>query len=80
MKKRMLSLVTVLALCLSLLPATALAADGRAAIVLGTDHLAGGQADSVYFGNYQQASAGSTQPSGTDWIKDDTATYNGQGP
>ena len=46
-------------------------------------NIGGGQADNIYFGTYQQSSAGSTEPDGTegvDWIKSDTANKNGQGP
>ena len=46
-------------------------------------NISGGQADNIYFGTYQQSSAGSTEPDGTegvDWIKSDTANKNGQGP
>ena len=53
------------------------------AIMLGASQLQGGQADNIYFGTYQQSSAGSTEPDGTegvDWIKSDTANKNGQGP
>ena len=46
-------------------------------------NIGGGQADNIYFGTYQQSSAGSTEPDGTegvDWIKSDTANKNGQDP
>ena len=46
-------------------------------------NISGGQADNIYFGTYQQSSAGSTEPDGTegvDWIKSDTANKNGQDP
>lgn len=52
-------------------------------IMLGTDHITGAMASNIYFGNYQQSSAGSTQPSGTenvDWINSTTATQRSQGP
>ena len=51
--------------------------DGSAA------NISGGQTSNIYFGTYQQRSAGSQQPSGTegvDWMKSDTATKQNQGP
>ena len=51
--------------------------DGSAA------NISGGQTSNIYFGTYQQRSAGSQQPSGTegvDWMKSDTATNQNQGP
>ena len=54
------------------------------AIVMGTDHLEGGQASSVYFGRYQQTSVGENAPGegteGVDWIYSNTAKYKEQGP
>ena len=54
------------------------------AIVMGTDHLEGGQASSVYFGRYQQTSVGENAPGegteGVDWIYSNTANHKGQGP
>lgn len=86
MKKRILSIITCLALGLSLLPAVSLkagAADAGKTIQLGAPRLEGGQADSIYLGRYQQSSDGDTtkQPGaeGIDWIQSSTANYNGQG-
>ena len=63
MKQRIVSILLTLALCLSLLPATAFAAEGDKAIQLvdsGTAaNISGGQADNIYFGTYQQSSDGS---------------------
>lgn len=64
MKRRMLSIICALALCLGLLPSAAFAAaDGSKAIQLvdsGTAaNISGGQVDSIYFGTYQQSSNGS---------------------
>ena len=64
MKKRLLSLLCALALCLTLLPTVVFAAtDTGKAIQLvdsGTAaNIGGGQADNIYFGTYQQSSDGS---------------------
>ena len=58
--RRGLSVLLSLVMCLSLLPATALAEETETgkAIRLGTSQINGGQASSVYFGNYQQSSDG----------------------
>lgn len=54
------------------------------AIVIGTDHLEGGQGSSVYFGRYQQTSVGEKAPGegteGVDWIYSNTANQKDQGP
>lgn len=57
MKKRILSILTVLALCLGLLPTAAFAADGDTAIMLGTNGISGyddstNSYDYIYFGNW----------------------------
>lgn len=57
MKKRILSILTVLALCLGLLPTAAFAADGDKAIMLGTNGISGyddstNSYDYIYFGNW----------------------------
>ena len=57
MKKRILSILTVLALCLGLLPATVFAADGDKTIMLGTNGVSGyddstNSYDYIYFGNW----------------------------
>lgn len=57
MKKRILSILTVLALCLGLLPTTVFAADGDKAIMLGTSGISGYDStngyDYIYFGNWK---------------------------
>lgn len=58
MKKRILSILTVLALCLGLLPTTVFAADGDKAIMLGTNGISGyddstNSYDYIYFGNWE---------------------------
>ncbi len=60
MKKRILSILTVLALCLGLLPTAAFAADGDKAIMLGTSGISGFDTakggtgyDYIYFGNWK---------------------------
>lgn len=57
MKKRILSILTVLALCLGLLPTTVFAADGDKAIMLGTNGISGYDStnsyDYIYFGNWK---------------------------
>lgn len=58
MKKRILSILTVLALCLGLLPTAAFAADGDKAIMLGTNGISGyddntNSYDYIYFGNWE---------------------------
>lgn len=64
MKRRMLSILCVLALCLGLLPSAAFAAgtDTGKAIQLADSgtaaNIGGGQADNIYFGTYQQSSDG----------------------
>ena len=56
MKKRILSILTVLALCLGLLPSAAFALDGDKAIMLGTNGISGYDStngyDYIYFGNW----------------------------
>lgn len=57
MKKRILSILTVLALCLGLLPTAAFAADGDTAIMLETNGISGyddstNSYDYIYFGNW----------------------------
>ena len=56
MKKRILSILTVLALCLGLLPSAAFALDGDTAIMLGTNGISGYDStnsyDSLYVGNW----------------------------
>lgn len=84
-ERKIISILLVLCLVAGLLPTVAFAAEPSTpkAIMLGIDHLTGGQASSVYFGRYQQTSAGSTQPSegtsGVDWIQSTTAIQNSQG-
>lgn len=58
MKKRILSILTALALCLGLLPTAAFAADGDTAIMLGTNGISGygdstNSYDYIYFGNWE---------------------------
>lgn len=58
MKKRILSILTVLALCLGLLPTTVFAVDGDKAIMLGTNGISGyddstNSYDYIYFGNWE---------------------------
>ena len=57
MKKRILSMICALALCLGLLPTAAFAADGDTAIMLGTNGISGyddstNSYDYIYFGNW----------------------------
>lgn len=60
MKKRIFAVLLCVCLLVGLLPAAAFAAgaDTGKAIQLGASQIAGGQASSVYFGNYQQSSDG----------------------
>lgn len=60
MKKRILSILTALALCLGLLPTAAFAADGDKTIMLGTSGISGFDTakggtgyDYIYFGNWE---------------------------
>ena len=58
MKRRILSILTVLALCLGLLPTTVFAVDGDKAIMLGTNGISGyddntNSHDYIYFGNWE---------------------------
>ena len=68
MKRRILSIICALALCLGLLPSAAFAAgtDTGKAIQLadiGTAaNIGGGQADNIYFGNYFQSSSTTKEP------------------
>ena len=57
-KERILSLLLVFCLVAGLLPTVAFAAETGKAIQIGTSQIEGGQASSVYFGNYQQSSNG----------------------
>ena len=60
MKKRILSILLTLCMVLTLLPTTVFAAGSdNKNIMLGTSQIEGGQASSVYFGNYRQSSDGS---------------------
>jgi len=88
--KRFLGVLLTITMVMSLLPTftlTASAAETEEAtqksITLGTSALKDKMQSYIYFGTYQQSSAGNTQPSGTenvDWIKSSTATKNSQGP
>ena len=88
MKKRLLSLFCAFALLVGLIPAVAFAVDDTGQAIQFVDNgtaanIIGGQADSIYFGTYQQSSAGDTQPSGPEgvyWIRSDTAIKNNMGP
>lgn len=88
MKKRLLSLFCAFALLVGLVPTVAFAADDTGQAIQFVDsgtaaNIIGGQADSIYFGTYQQSSAGDTQPSGAEgvyWIRSDTAIKNNMGP
>lgn len=68
MKRRILSILCVLALCLGLLPSAAFAAgtDTGKSIQLADSETAanigGGQADNIYFGNYFQSSSTTKEP------------------
>ena len=58
MKKRILSILTALSLCLGLLPTTVFAVDGDTAIMLGTNGISGyddstNSYDYIYFGNWE---------------------------
>ena len=58
MKKRILSMICALALCLGLLPTAAFAVDGDTAIMLGTNGISGyddstNSYDYIYFGNWE---------------------------
>lgn len=91
-RKRILAFILQTAMTLSLLlqstPSVAVADEMLMStteknITLGASALKGGQQSNVYFGNYQQSNAGTAQPAGTenvDWIKNDKAIYNSQGP
>ena len=60
MKKRILSILLTLCMVLTLLPTTVFAAGSdNKNIMIGTSQIEGGQASSVYFGNYRQSSDGS---------------------
>lgn len=88
MKKRLLSLFCAFALLAGLVPTVAFAVDDTGQAIQFVDsgtaaNIIGGQADSIYFGTYQQSSAGNTQPSGAEgvyWIRSDTAIKNNMGP
>lgn len=57
--KRIISLLLVICLVAGLMPTVAFAAGSDKAIMLGTEHLQGAQADNIYFGTYQQSSSDS---------------------
>lgn len=91
MKKRLLSLFCAFVLLVGLVPTVVLAADGTGQAIQFVDNgtaanIIGGQAtsnSSIYFGTYQQSSAGDTQPAGAEgvyWIRSDTAVQNNMGP
>ena len=88
-KKRILSLMLAICLISAMMPAAVFAAEtgtGKAIQLVDSGtaaNIVGGQADNIYFGTYQQSSAGSTEPDGTegvDWIRSDTAIKKNQGP
>lgn len=56
--KRIISLLLAICLVAGLMPTVAFATGSDKAIMLGTEHLQGGQADNIYFGTYQQSSDG----------------------
>jgi len=53
-------------------------------ITIGTSHIEGKQKSNIYYGRYPQNSLGTTKPEnsieGIDYIKNDAAVYNNQGP
>ena len=60
--KRIISLLLAICLVAGLMPTVAFATGSNKAIMLGTEHLQGGQADNIYFGNYAQTdSTGNTK-------------------
>ena len=82
MKKRILSILTVLALCLGLLPTAAFAADGDTAIMLGTNGISGyddstNSYDYIYFGNWN-APDQYTTPGPIKWRVLDNQTNTGE--
>ena len=81
-KKRILSLMLATCLISAMMPTVTFAegtGTGKAIQLVDSGtaaNIGGGQADNIYFGAYQQSSAGSTEPDGTegvDWIRSDTA-------
>lgn len=82
MKKRILSILTALALCLGLLPTAAFAADGDTAIMLGTNGISGyddstNSYDYIYFGNWN-APDQYTTPGPIKWRVLDDQTNTGE--
>lgn len=84
MKKRLLSFLCTLALCLGLLPTAAFAADGDTAIMLGTNGISGyddstNSYDYIYFGNWN-APDQYTTPGPIKWrVLDDQTNTGGDG-
>ena len=86
MKKRILSILTALALCLGLLPTAAFAADGDKTIMLGTSGISGFDTakggtgyDYIYFGNWN-APDQYTTPGPIKWrVLDDQTNTGGDG-
>lgn len=81
MKKRLLGLLCVLALCLGLLPATVFAAGGDKAIMLGTSGISGYDADTgydyIYFGDWTTPDSNVT-PGPIKWRVLDDQTNTGE--
>ena len=60
--KRIISLLLAICLVAGLMPTVAFATGSDKAIMLGTEHLQGAQADNIYFGNYFQSNGATKEP------------------
>ena len=60
--KRIISFLLAICLVAGLMPTVAFATGSDKAIMLGTEHLQGAQADNIYFGNYFQSNGATKEP------------------
>lgn len=84
--KRAISLLLTFIICVLYLPVTFASGNSEVEriINIGTNHIKNAQLSKIYFGRYPQGNLGATKPEYgleyIDWIRDDEATENGQGP
>ena len=75
--KRIISLLLAICLVAGLMPTVAFATGSNKAIMLGTEHLQGGQADNIYFGNYAQTDSTGNTKEPVKWrVLDDQTNFD----
>ena len=75
--KRIIILLLAICLVAGLMPTVAFATGSNKAIMLGTEHLQGGQADNIYFGNYAQTDSTGNTKEPVKWrVLDDQTNFD----